>query len=242
MAFQIDAVTFHPYYDGLPINQMTKWGAEVVNKYKKINPKIKLLVTEHGRWPADSPTGDWKDNWYQASGSGGAISTADYVLSLINDRSVAGAMWHSIAVESPWQLFHLDRAKDSIYPSGVYFGLLVLRNGFLDTSVLIKPSKITTYAYSPQQDLNMAAMKNSAGLNSILGVNRGAARLVKFKDLTGNIVLRNPVIEYMSADSSYSDNTDENKSRVSITSSAIKAVGQEYVCIPSRSVFNIKYK
>ena len=73
---RVAGVTIHPYYDGHAIPIMLDWMKKTIKPYKEINPMARLAVTEHGRWP-NQKSARWEDDWYKASGAGGAISSAD---------------------------------------------------------------------------------------------------------------------------------------------------------------------
>jgi alpha-N-arabinofuranosidase len=239
IANKIDAVTFHPYYDGLPIPSMNENGSQTLKNYLPLNSKVKLLVTEHGRWPDIPKVGNWENNWYQASGSGGALSSADYILSLLNDQTIAGAMWHSIAVESPWQLFHLNKENDSIYPSAVYWGLRVLRDGFLTDSIKVDPAFLKGKSYISGYDVRLNAMKNAKGDVSILGVNRGEDRWVKIRMDALTMDRKAFNLSYLQADEIGNDNTAESPMKFQPKYYKSTFKNDEMMCIPARSVFSI---
>jgi alpha-N-arabinofuranosidase len=239
---KIDAVTFHPYYDGYPITAMNELGDKQLLAFQKFRKDIKLLVTEHARWPSIPPIGKWEDNWYLASGSSGAISSADYVLSLINNKTIAGAMWHSIATESPWQLFHLNKSNDVIYPSAVYWSLRVIRDGFLDRSVEVKPALIKGDSYVGGYDIRFVAMNSKDGNVSLLGVNRGAERKIKLRFDDVGSVDKLYKMSFTQADERGNQNTDQQPSLFKIQSYSDSIEIDGFICLPSKSVFSISFK
>lgn len=242
LARNADAVTFHPYYDGIDVRAMTSYMDALARTYRTYNPHIKVLVTEHGRWPAMPKTGDWRINWYQASGSGGGVSAADFVLMAMNRSDIAGAMWHALGVRGPWQLFHWNRKDDSVYPSAVYWSLRALREGFLSDSIAVTPALVPGKSYAGGYDMRLVAMKGKTGNISLMGVNRSAdARAIRL-ELKGmpwrSAGMRMAVAQ---ADAKGSDNTDEQPGRFGMKTSTgtFVTAAPTPVCIPARSAFSI---
>lgn len=245
LAQEVESVTIHPYYDGLSIPEIQPYIQDVVKKYRVYNSKVRVLVTEHGRWPAMPETGDWSVNWYQASGSGGALSTADFTLMQINDESVSGASWHSIAVAGPWQLFHLDQAKDSIYPSAVYWSLRTLRAGFLADSVEVTPSLVSGGDYWGGYEVRSVAMKNNEGSVSLMGVNRGSrSKAISVKIAGVQFSSVDGQFNVFQGDEASSDNTDEqpNRFRMNTLVTTSRSLDALSFCVPPKSTYSIVVK
>jgi len=239
---EVDSVTIHPYYDGLSIPEMQTYIQDLKKKYRVYNPNVRVLVTEHGRWPDVPETGEWSVNWYQASGSGGALSAADFILMLMNDSGISGAMWHTISVTGPWQLFHMNQTNDSVYPSAVYWSLRTLRAGLLTDSVEVSPSLVPGGVYGGGYDFRSVAMKDDAGSYSLMGVNRGI-RPKAISVRVGGVQLSGAVTEFnvLQGDDVGSDNTDAQPNRFEMTSSlsVVNSVGESSYCIPPKSIFSI---
>ncbi len=237
-----DAVTIHPYYDGIDIPGMQSYIDRLANLYHAINPAVKVLITEHGRWPSMPATGPWQNNWYQASGTGGGLSTADFLLMSLTDPNVIGAQWQSLASVSPWELIHVDPANDSVYPSGVYWATRTLREGFLDDVVQVSPSMIAGTSYYGY-DIRMVAMKNSTGNTSLMGVNRsGIARVLTLKAQgipPGTVKMEVAVTQ---GDQVGTDNTDSAQNKFFMKTSTYNyspVTASPGVCIPPYSTFSI---
>jgi alpha-L-arabinofuranosidase len=242
LARNVDAVTFHPYYDGQDIRVMESYIDALARTYRRYNSRIKVLITEHGRWPAMPKTGDWRINWYQASGSGGGVSAADFVLMAINRNDIAGAMWHALGVRGPWQLFHWNQHDDSVYPSAVYWSLRALREGFLTDTIAVKPALIPGNSYAGGYDLRLVAMKGKSGQISLMGVNRSAdARPIRLEVNGQPLRTTGMRMAVAQADVNGGDNTDENPGRFGMRtlSGTYYASATVPVCIPARSAFSI---
>jgi len=245
LARNVDAVTFHPYYDGLPIPVMKSYSDKLVKEYQIFNPHVKVLVTEHGRWPSVPKTGKWENNWYQASGSGAALSTADFTLMTITDNSVAASMWHSLAVRGPWQLFHMDKSNDTIYPSAVYWSLRTLRESFLEDAVKVTPSLVHGKSYSGGYDLRLVAMRDKLRNVSLMGVNRDIKSKAVSMEINGVKFQKASVeVNFLQADEIGSDNTDfkPNKFQMETTSTTYSSDVTSIICIPPKSTFSILVK
>lgn len=243
LAKDASGVTLHPYYDGLPIPVMTEWINRTVAPYQRINPQTKVVITEHGRWPTQK-SDNWEDDWYKASGSMGAISSADFIMSVMENPNVDVAAWHALSALGPWQLFHIDKKRKEIYPSAVYWGLRVIRDAFLTDLIDVYPSKILALSYRGGYDFHIAAMKDNYGHISVLGVNRGNRPLQFSFEINngGQRKARNDVVfKYLKADALGSDNSDDSKTEfvmerynVPIENSFLSGI-----CVPPFSVFSI---
>jgi alpha-N-arabinofuranosidase len=241
----VKGIAFHPYYDGMTVPSIIGYMKSYAATWSSYRSDASIHITEHARWPTVPAVGDWKTTWYQATGIGGAISSADFILSLIPREQVKSAVWHALGVEGPWQLIRLDKNDDSLYPSPVYLGLLLLRQAFLADAIYIKytqPSNITYTAAG--YDLRMVAMHESTNnMASILGVNRNPSDITLQVNWSGQS--RNAgesILRSISATSLSIDNTDEAKNNVVIntqTSTRSGLVTDTTVCIPGNSVFSI---
>lgn len=242
LANEIDAVTFHPYYDGRSIPTMQDYIQTQAKKFQAYNTKVKVLITEHGRWPAKPVFGDWQKNWYQASGSGGALASADFLLMLMKEPMVDGAMWHQISVNGPWQLFHMNKSNSTLYPSAVYWSLRTLREGFLTDAIEVTPELVPGRAYPGGYDARLVAMKNNEGAISVMGVNRSAkARSIKLK--IANTAYKNVPARFMvmQGDMAQRDNTDSDPTRFVMDAASLvySSIGGSAFCVPPNSTFSI---
>ncbi len=123
--------------------------------------------------PRCPPSGQWKDNWYEATSLGGAISSADFLLGLMPMRAVAAANWHALATVGPWQLVRVDRSSDKLIPSPVYYGMSVLRQAYLDHVVRVDYKPTQDANYSGRYDQRIVAMRSACRRRvSLLAVNR----------------------------------------------------------------------
>lgn len=237
-----DGVTIHPYYDGHSVKVMNEFIDRLAQRYRAHNPAQQVYVTEHARWPSQPLVGRWEDNWYQASGSGGGVSSADFVLSLLPKPTVAAAMWHALGVQGPWQMIKWDRRTDTLYPSPTYWALRVLRDALLDDAVAVQPALVAGTRYGGGYDMRLVAMRGSGGSRSLMGVNRSDKAYWLRPAIDG----RAPDAERLQlrrlvADARGSDNSDEDKQRFTMQQhSGREALGAGgAVCVPPQSVFSL---
>lgn len=240
---KIAGITIHPYYDGINIPSAISYTNSYATVAAKFIPNGKLYITEHARWPKVPETGDWSQNWHQATNIGGAISSADFILNIIKDERIAGANWHALGLSGPWQLFRLDRKTDHVYPSPVYWGLLTLRKSMQDNLVHTDFKDHRKPFYSGGYDTNIISTISKKGdLIGILGINRSPtyrkfiinlnSRTKKFG--TGSLQLT-------SGKTSDTDNTDIAQSAITMLTTTINPEETSH-CIPPFSVFSINRK
>lgn len=243
LAKSSDGVSIHPYYDGHSVKVMGEFVDRLAATYRRQQPAQQVYVTEHGRWPAQPAFGRWEDNWYQASGSGGAVSAADFVLAMLPRHSVGGAVWHALGAQGPWQLIRWNRREDRLYPSPVYWSLRVLREAWLEDAVLVQPSQTQGPGYVGGYALRLAAMRGAGGQLSLLGVNRSQNAVWIEPQIAGKRWSADgSELRRLVADAQGSDNTDAQPDRFVMqteTGSTAFADGKA-LCVPANSVFSLK--
>lgn len=238
----VDAVTFHPYYDGRSVMDMNAHIDKMLSKYKKVNPNINALITEHGRWPTIPHFGRWEDNWYQASGSWGGLSAADFIVQNLDKSDIAGMMWHMIATKGPWQLIHLNKSNDTVYPSATYWFLRTIREGFYESIVQVNPKfDVGLKKYGGKYDQRFIAMKGRNGDLSLIGINRSNSTKELCISIKGNNYNKVFKYNYVSATEDGLDNNDRETELIKMTSTSIQAadVSCYGVNVPARSAFSI---
>ena len=169
----------HLYYDGAP------WGPPLPRLLKQVCKNLNSIhthtldgaiwITEHGRAPMGTPADPgWKNNWPQTGSLAAAISTADMMLSLARTRNVKGAFMHSLHGSSgPWPLFH-KRSDGVVYPSAVYWALVLLRESLLDNVLITTITTTNNNANEVGYDTNTLVMANARRSQySVWSINRG---------------------------------------------------------------------
>lgn len=239
----IKKLAYHPYYDGNSIPVAMRYTDDYFDVWKQNRPSATIMMTEHARWPHVPKDGDWKKNWYQATGLGGAISTSDFILTLIPDQRVSSAVWHSLGTMGPWQLIRQSQHDDKLYPSPVYWGMLTLRKAFLQDVIAVEPNKIKGH-YHGGYDQHFSAMK-SHDSKSFLGVNRSNKPMKATITWLGDSIhlaagyLR---ITNQNDVSEIDDNDDAHQNRVTMKTHYLPHVvkqNKSKLCIPARSIFSL---
>ena len=242
VADSVSGVTMHAYYDGYSVPSMLSWLNRTVTPYRQINSTANMVITEHGRWPNQTHE-KWSDDWYKASGSIGAISTADFIISIAKVPYISVAAWHALSVNGPWQLFHYSVPTNQVYPSAVYWALRTLREGLLTSRIAVTPEKlISDFAYG--YGINLLAMKNADGEVSLVGINRSATPVLATLSVENSNASEEKSISYnyFTADEVGSDNTENDREKFTMQTRTVVTSDSlpEKVCIFPRSVFSVR--
>lgn len=244
LAPRVQGFAIHPYYDGIDVPSAIGYVRNFGDTWKGARPDAQVYVTEHARWPAEPPKGSkakWQDNWYQASGLGGAVSTADFLLALMPMNNVVAANWHALATQGPWQLVRRDPGSGRLYASPVYWGLRVLRDAYLDDVVKLEyqSAHTTKYAY----DQRLVAMRGADGKVSVLGVNRAQQPVSLDIDWAGaRRAAGNAQLRFITSDSTSTDNDAAQPRKVEMQTQAASVAAdrkRSSWCVPARSVFSV---
>lgn len=239
-------MAIHPYYDGVAVPTMTRYIDEYYKAWKTVQPNAKIFVTEHARWPTVPAVGDWKVNWYQGAGILGAVSAADFLISLVPNPQVAAANWHALGIYGPWQLIRKNETSGALYPSPTYFGLRTLREAYLDdvVSTLYK-SPAALSSYSGGYDFRAVAMTSTDKKTaSVLGINRSPNPLRVRIMWSGNVARAtgDGVMRLTSSPDKTADNSDAKQDLVKMLTSTQKLTAgrkESSWCVPPQAVFSV---
>lgn len=244
----VDGYVYHPYYDGISVPEVNRYMERAVNGLSAPSANgvpPSLFITEHARWPNKPKMGKWDTVWAKTGNLGGALSTADYLLSQMAIPNVRAAMWHSLGARGPWQLFYLDSGTDELYPNVVYWGLRVLREGLLDDAVRVRVSSPNTSGYRGGYDVRAVFMRDRTGArHSLMTVNRsGSAQKARLTipKWAGRLV--NARQYFITGGSQNDANVKEEKSRVVMHTRSMAlqfdAQGMTNVNLPALSVSTV---
>ncbi|MFG6448503.1 hypothetical protein ACG0Z6_09650 [Roseateles sp. BYS180W] len=241
---QSDGVSIHPYYDGLPINELEPFINRLSQVYRRHNADHKVYVTEHGRWPSIPKIGRWEDNWHQASGSQGALSAVDFTMSMMRNKNVDVAVWHALGAKGPWQLIKWDERRDELYPSPTYWGLRLLRESYFDHLVQVQPAELRGGDYGGGYSIKTVAMlEEGARRMSVVSVNRSSSGYwVKYKISSDKFQDEAQTVRYFEADEKGTDHVDGDKNRFRVkrfSGAPVKRAG--HVCVPPHSIISLQY-
>jgi len=240
-AYPFYGIALHAYYDGYPMPMMLSTIKRYAQVKNQLGQPTKVFITEHGRWPSENPKGRWEENWYQASGSLGAVSAADFTLMSLNEPSVATAIWHNLGTSGPWHLIHRDDKTDTLYPSATYWALRTLREAFLDQVIPISANLNTSAEYSGGYTLRLVAMANSQKSFSLLGVNRGKIPIKLNLMLANKSQFKVTKVNTTEFDPAGSDNTSGEPNKFTMHTKTLQssAAAQYEFCVPAFSVFSL---
>ena len=238
----IEGLAIHPYYDGLPVPEMLRYVGKYLEAIHQVTPGGGVYVTEHARWPARPAQGPWEPTWYTTTSLGGALSTADFLLGLMPMQGVQAANWHALAAAGPWQLVRLGPDGNQLLPTALYWGLRVLRGGYLDDVVRLQYTATKQSRYSGGYDQRLVAMRGGAR-RSVLGINRAQQPLrlqLSIKNQAAGAATGN--LAWVSAGSVEAQNTAAEPGAVKAATRAWRSApadGPTSVCIPPLSIFAI---
>ena len=237
----IENIAYHPYYDGITVPNATQYSDAYYAVWKARRKSAAVIVTEHARWPSKPLVGPWNDRWYEATGQGGAISSADYILSVLPDEKIRGATWHSLGVLGPWQLIHWDKKENTLYPSPVYWGMRTLRDAFLTDTLEISPAIQTGGGYRGGYSMRLVAMQGDGKL-SLLGINRSNRPVMINTNWLGKLSTGSTITMRYTSALPEIDNDDTNKTRVVMKTTQLKGPNTATklsICVPANAVFSV---
>jgi alpha-N-arabinofuranosidase len=247
LAPRVQGFAIHPYYDGIDVPSAIGYVRSFGDTWKAVRPDAQVYVTEHARWPAEPPKGSkakWQDNWYQASGLGGAISTADFMLALMPMTYVAAANWHALATQGPWQLVRRDTGSNRLFASPIYWGMRVLRDAYLDDVVKLEYQPTKAARYGGGYDQRLVAMRGADGRVSVLGINRAQQPMALDIDWAGakRRASGRAQLRFITAENTSIDNDAAQPRKVEMQTQAASVAAdrkRSSWCVPPRSVFSI---
>jgi alpha-L-arabinofuranosidase len=238
--------SYHPYYDGNSIPEVMRYADSYYDVWQQQRSQASLMITEHARWPYLPKTGQWQENWHEASGQSGAISTADFILNLIPDKRVNGAVWHSLGVLGPWQLIRVNQSTKDLYPSPVYWAMRTIREAYLQDVIEVSPNLVKGNQYVGGYELRLVAMK-SPNKVSLLGVNRSdkpAQVIVNWQGLVAKHNGEMRVTTMQNFDATNDDNDDQHPQKITMQTLLIEGmVNKSFssLCVPAHAVFSYQF-
>lgn len=131
--------SLHHYYNGKRTDHRSRaipfWLRHLkksIQDYQKLRGEDpNIWITEHGRQMSSAkPSKDLTVQY--TSNLGGALSTADYLITIAQVPQVRGAVWHALNA-GPWQMFDATVRYKDLRPRPIYFGFKVLREMDLPT-------------------------------------------------------------------------------------------------------------
>lgn len=114
---EIDYLTYHPYFGkkAQPDTQFFEKRMELIAKdIREItgSDRIKIFMSEYGFWPEKKEgQAKWEESWPQTHALLGSLSTADWIVRMIQSPVVEVATVHSYS-GGPWGVFYNSQRDD----------------------------------------------------------------------------------------------------------------------------------
>ncbi len=163
----VNDFSLHFYYDARGSDKKTRqltWrlknikkAIEVAKKARKGAP-VNVWITEHARGIALERGKVMKSREY-TSNLGGAVSTGDFLIALVQIPEIKGAFWHGLNA-GPWQLFDAGTVYNDLRPRPIYWGLRVLKKMDLPIVLSSDTKSDNNSGYIGGYDIRSAAFTN----------------------------------------------------------------------------------
>lgn len=208
----IEYIAFHPYYHGFKIAFVERYMDRIkADIAQSANPNIKLLISEHAKWPPGKEKGEaeWRKNWYQTHALVGCLDTAEWFMRMLARPEVAGMNYHSHSA-GPWGIIYRDSQSGRLYTTGI--ADMIKLFGSLPGDKVVECKVSGAYTNVKESDLSFtaAAVKGQEGKLYLLLNNRLAhtSRDATFKFQKKYCLRR---VQTLSAPDMHSYNTVDNK-------------------------------
>lgn len=164
LAAKADAVSFHPYYNGITSEDMVNYYVKnVINVFRKYNPDIKTVFTEHGvNWSRE------RDASYTMNFQS-AMYVSKFIEQIADEPHVDGAYFHNI-IGSLWGFITYGLNET---PNMKLYKLL---GQYLNGKLLSHDVVIT----GGTSDWNVGGSKNFAGQLTVIPVKMPSGRIAVF--------------------------------------------------------------
>lgn len=109
---QIDGIVIHPYYDGYAVPTCLKSVDQIIRDIRELGPKdrrISVWVNEHARWVNYKNVEDRPQSWSLQ----GAISSADFLMGLMQRPEVSMANYWCYGHRGPWRVINANWEGDA---------------------------------------------------------------------------------------------------------------------------------
>lgn len=119
---QIDYISFHPYYLGVPTSEIEGFIDEIYNDIVRITgqDRIKIFISEHAVWPSKAIfSGSGTADWNQTHSLSGVLATAQFLNRLMARREVSAAAYHCFS-GGPWGVIYKSKISGQLYTTGIF--------------------------------------------------------------------------------------------------------------------------
>ncbi|OCT15521.1 hypothetical protein A8709_15715 [Paenibacillus pectinilyticus] len=188
----IDYITFHPYYLGLPLSEIDNYLNDIhtdittwENSPARLNSSHHILtyISEHGVWPVRDNAISLADSATNSHNLEGTLGVAEFINRMYNRQDVALTTLHVMGGE-PWGVLYRKASSTTnpnIYTTGLG-DMLKLMNQALGTNVVkTETSGSRTALTDANTTLTVNAITTATGGLNLILINRDAS---SSRDLT----------------------------------------------------------
>lgn len=120
MAGDISYFAVHPYYHGYSLSYLENYLNVIRDDIAaSSNPKIKIFVSEHGKWPGgDSGSPSWKKTWHTTHALVGCLDVAEWLIRMLDRPEICAMTMHACS-SGPWGMFYNDKSTGKPYATGL---------------------------------------------------------------------------------------------------------------------------
>lgn len=118
---EIDYIAFHPYFgNGDALDRMSGYINTITKDIREItgSDRIKIYNSEWAKWPIEDKGKPWRDVWYKTHSLVGCLETADWLVRMYKNPSVAAQAYHSFS-SGPWGIVYYDKIQRKRYITGI---------------------------------------------------------------------------------------------------------------------------
>ena len=144
---QIDGISIHPYYDGYPVPVVMRSVDTLVADVRAHNAtgghQLSVWISEHGKWWGNHNDG-------QTWGLAGSISTADFLIDILQRPEIEAASNWCYAHTGPWRVIDRDPKTGKRFGTGIHWTYALLNStalGELHPLQAVMPAGVTFPAY-----------------------------------------------------------------------------------------------
>jgi len=115
---EIDYISMHPYYSGLPIAYMETFMDTVRNDILSITGtnRIKIYVSEHSTWPPDI---NKQESWFNVQTLSSCLSVSHFFVRLLQREDIGAATYHCFTSGNRlWGIVQVGKETQKLYRSG----------------------------------------------------------------------------------------------------------------------------
>jgi alpha-N-arabinofuranosidase len=170
---RIDGIVVHPYYDGYSVPTCLKSVDQIIDDISKYGPKdrkITVWVNEHARWVNYKKVDERPQSWSLQ----GAISSADFLMRLMQRPGVGMANYWCYGHRGPWRVINAnwDNDGDQKFGTAIHGMFRIFNTALLPKTTPINLShanfKSEKFAYEYPMTALLFTDPNSKAVNLLV--------------------------------------------------------------------------